>query len=383
MEVPLNDSLTSFRIVAVATGGVGQFGTGSTEIRSTQDIMLLSGLPPLVRQGDALPAQFTLRNTTDRAARRSRCAARSRGSPHRFAPQTVALAPGEARVDRVADRGPFDGGDAALHRRGERRGRAERSPDASAQHVLPAVPVRTLQATLLRWERPTCAVPRAAAAADALPDRGGIDVAASPRSAARLEPLRKWLRDYPYSCLEQKVSIAVGLGDDERWRTIGAALPSYVDGDGLLKFFPTMPTRAARCSPPTCWRSASRPAGRCRRRCRSEMVNGLRGFVDGSIRRDSAAALPPDLALRKLAAIEALARVGSAEPASARQHHHRAQPVADVGRARLVEHPAARAGDRGARRAPARGRADRARAPRTCRARRWASRPSAATRSTG
>lgn len=51
LEVPLNDSITSFRIVAVATGGEGLFGTGSTSIQSTQDLMILSGLPPVVREG--------------------------------------------------------------------------------------------------------------------------------------------------------------------------------------------------------------------------------------------------------------------------------------------------------------------------------------------
>ena len=49
-EVPLNDSLTSFRIVAVADGGADLFGTGQTVIRSTQELMLFSGLPPLVRE---------------------------------------------------------------------------------------------------------------------------------------------------------------------------------------------------------------------------------------------------------------------------------------------------------------------------------------------
>src|SRR4030067_3627601 len=49
VEIPLNDSLTSFRIVAVAQGDAGLFGTGSTAIQSTQDLMIFSGLPPLVR----------------------------------------------------------------------------------------------------------------------------------------------------------------------------------------------------------------------------------------------------------------------------------------------------------------------------------------------
>ncbi len=64
-EVPLNDSLTSFRIVAVADGGADLFGTGQTAIRSTQELMLFSGLPPLVREQDSYRATFTVRNAGD------------------------------------------------------------------------------------------------------------------------------------------------------------------------------------------------------------------------------------------------------------------------------------------------------------------------------
>ena len=66
VQVPLNDSLTSFRIVAVASAGAGLFGTGAVEVRSTQDLMLMSGLPQLVREGDRLRAGFTVRNALDR-----------------------------------------------------------------------------------------------------------------------------------------------------------------------------------------------------------------------------------------------------------------------------------------------------------------------------
>ncbi len=37
---------------------------GSTQIRATQDLQIISGLPPLVREDDQFRAQFTLRNTT-------------------------------------------------------------------------------------------------------------------------------------------------------------------------------------------------------------------------------------------------------------------------------------------------------------------------------
>ena len=67
VPVPLNDALTTFKIVAVADAGTGLFGTGQTSIRATQDLQIISGLPPLVREDDQFRAQLTLRNTTKAA----------------------------------------------------------------------------------------------------------------------------------------------------------------------------------------------------------------------------------------------------------------------------------------------------------------------------
>jgi uncharacterized protein YfaS (alpha-2-macroglobulin family) len=39
----------------------------STSIRATQDLQIISGLPPLVREDDQFRAQITLRNTTKQA----------------------------------------------------------------------------------------------------------------------------------------------------------------------------------------------------------------------------------------------------------------------------------------------------------------------------
>ena len=66
VTVPLNDSLTAFRIVAVASAGLNLFGTGSATINTSQDLMLFSGLPPVVREADRFDAGFTLH---DRHAR--------------------------------------------------------------------------------------------------------------------------------------------------------------------------------------------------------------------------------------------------------------------------------------------------------------------------
>lgn len=64
-HIPLNDLLTSFRIVAVATAGEDLFGTGEATIRTTQVLIVHAGLPEVVREGDRFDAVFT-------ATRRSR-----------------------------------------------------------------------------------------------------------------------------------------------------------------------------------------------------------------------------------------------------------------------------------------------------------------------
>ena len=311
--------------------------------------MLLSGLPPLVRQGDALPAQFTAAQHHRSRARGRRCARRVEGLTEPLAPQTVTLAAGEARVVEW----PIQVPPTAETLRYTIEASAPDGPTdrlAVTQRVLPAVPVRTLQATLLRWEpAPGWAERRRRARADppadALPDRGGIDVAAAASLGGTLEPLAKWLRDYPYSCLEQKVSVAVGLGDATRWQEVSAALPSYVDGDGLLKFFPTMQTGSEVLTAYVL--AISNAAGwTLPPSVQDKMVDGLRGFVDGSIRARLAAAPRPIWCCASSPPSRRWRASAAPSPIMLDSITHRAQPVADLGGARLVEHPAARAGDR-------------------------------------
>ena len=99
VDIPLNDSLTSFRIVAIASSGAELFGTGDASIRSTQDLMLLSGLPPVVRESDRYRATFTLRNASERRMAvqlTARIASGGKALPP-LEPRQAELAPGEAR----------------------------------------------------------------------------------------------------------------------------------------------------------------------------------------------------------------------------------------------------------------------------------------------
>lgn len=225
VEVPLNDSPTSFRIAVVATSGLQLFGTGATTIRTSQDLMILSGIAPLVREGDQIWSEFTLRNTTDRSMDIT-VTARVEGLATPLVPQTVRLASGEAKAvgwDVVVPPG-------VPHLRYEveatERGRAVdrlRVP----QQVVPAVPVRTFQATLSQWQQGMAQA--VARPADALPGQDGVAVLIRSSIADGLDSMRQWMGRYPYTCLEQQVSRAVALRDEDLWRDLVGALPAHLD----------------------------------------------------------------------------------------------------------------------------------------------------------
>ncbi len=312
VDIPLNDSLTAFRIVAVATAGSDRFGTGAATIRSTQDLGIVSALPSIVREGDQLRAECSVRNMTQRAMN-VQVRAGADGLGAELAEQTIELEAGAAktvgwditipanletlRYDIEAN----EAGGAGDHLR-------------VSQRVLPAVPVRTLQATIYRWEEGSPAnstpiePPR-----EALAGRGGLRVDAAASISGGLSGSTDWMRAYPYTCLEQRVSRAVALRDEGLWREVVAALPSYVDGDGLLKYFPRM-TEGSDVLTAYVLSIAQAAELTLPEEIRDKMEKGLRGFAAGSIgRRGNMAAA--DLVLRKLAAIAALARAGKAEPA--------------------------------------------------------------------
>jgi uncharacterized protein YfaS (alpha-2-macroglobulin family) len=308
VEIPLNDSITSFRIVAVATGGVGLFGSGSTSIQSTQDLMVLSGLPPLVREGDRFKAGFTLRNTTNRSMEVD-ASAKAEGISTPLIPQTVSLTPGEAK--EVGWEVTVSIGVETLKWEVEIREKGTNETDRIkvTQKVVTAVPVSTFQATLTQLEREYhLSVERPK---DAVPGKGGIRVNFRPKIADGLSGVIDYMKRYPYTCMEQMISVAVALRDENLWKRRMAALPTYLDGDGLVKYFPcclygnpVLTSYIIAIGHEAGWSIPDET--------RTKMETGLRNFIEGKIWRYSPLATA-DLSIKKLSAIEALSRHKKAE----------------------------------------------------------------------
>ncbi|MCX5827399.1 MAG: MG2 domain-containing protein [Deltaproteobacteria bacterium] len=312
VRIPLNDSLTGFRIVAVATAGTGLFGTGEADIQTTQDLMILSGLPPLVREGDRYRAIFTVRNASDHEMRiEGRLTVRGAKEAQEQEARQEMLPPGAARELAWWITVPHDVASGLEYEATvkEQGGGSGNDRLKVVQKVTPAVPVRTVQAVLTQVRTPA-SVP-IEKPADAEAGRGGISVQVKPVLAASLTGVRDYMDHYAYTCLEQKVSRAVALKNKALWQATMAQLPSYIDSDGLLKYFPVMRQGSDSL---TAYVLAVAAEGGCEipAYLRDRMTAGLRQFVEGRVIRYGALATA-DLAIRKLSALEAMSRYGQAD----------------------------------------------------------------------
>ena len=310
--------------MAVADAATGLFGTGQTTIKATQDLQIISGLPPLVREDDQFRAQITLRNTT-KAAMKVEVAPRA--TLLELKPQTVDIPAGEAREVAWMVTAPaqlaFTRQEAILWEieakdtiSGARDGLKAR------QRVIPAVPLTVQQATLIQIDgsfnldvNPPL---------DALPGRGGLKMSLQPKLGGSgdggMDGVRDWFAAYPFACLEQKTSKSVGLRDGNLWQSVVGQIPGYLDSDGLANYFPPRDGEAARGSDAltayllaaTHEAASINPAFALPDDVRAPMERGLIAVVEGKIQREFWSPRK-DLDVRKLAALESLSRYGKAQ----------------------------------------------------------------------
>ncbi|MES2512321.1 MAG: MG2 domain-containing protein [Pseudomonadota bacterium] len=320
VNVPLNDALTTFKIVAVADAGTGMFGTGQTSIKATQDLQIISGLPPLVREDDQFRAQITLRNTTKVAMK---VEVTPRATLLDLKPQTVDIPAGEAREVAWMVTAPtqlaFTRAEAILWEI-EAKDTVSGARDGlkARQRIIPAVPLTVQQATLVQVDgsfnldvNPP---------ADALPGRGGLKMSLQPKLAEGMDGVRDWFANYPFACLEQKTSKSVGLRDGKLWQSVISQIPNYLDSDGLASYFPPRDGEGSRGSDiltsyllaATHEASGINPAFALPDDVRAPMERGLIAFIEGRIQREFWSPRK-DLDVRKLAALEALSRYGKAQ----------------------------------------------------------------------
>ncbi len=308
ISVPLNDALTAFKLVAIATDGAQYFGTGDTVIRAAQDLSIFAGIPPLVRTSDRFGAMFTLRNGSAK-------------------PMTVTanvdLMPRVATGRPLTVTIPAGGAVPVVWNLTAREGLAAlrwhvvaKSADGRAvdqitvdQQVVPAVPVEVWAATLARIGAATMipVVPPTGAIAG----RGSVDIRLTDTLAPPLAGVRDYMTAYPYNCFEQRLSRIVVLGDVAGWTALAGEIPTYQAPDGLLRYWPSDSLTGSEALTAYVLALTSEAGLPIPDAARAKMIEGLKAVVDGRLRHEDYG----DVRLQRVAAFSALARAGAATPA--------------------------------------------------------------------
>ncbi|NLC35221.1 MAG: alpha-2-macroglobulin, partial [Alcaligenaceae bacterium] len=319
----MNDSLSRFRLVALADHGAGYFGGAEAQVVTRQDLQLVSGLPPVVREADHYRAEVTLRNGTQQEREVRVSAVRGgQGAQENLPERVLRLAPGASGSIAWEVRAPdlnWPDEKAVLEWRFEASDGSVSDHVLVSQRVEPRLPTTTAQATLLSLlTGETAQVPLAVPAlAQRGPDGaafGGVVVDAAASLAGSLEGVRDWWRAYPYTCLEQSASQAIALSDGERWRKVADRLATHMDDDGLLRYFPgTGPGSEVLTAYLVSVSDDARSLGLnlpLPPQALQRMLDGLQAVAEGRLKRQTRAAAGASLDSRRLMAMDALARHG-------------------------------------------------------------------------
>ncbi len=303
ISFPLNDSLTSFRVVAIANGGEKFFGTGETSFRSTQDLSILPGLPVLAREGDELKPSVTIRNSSTQ-----KMDIEVKGSVSGIGELT------NKSISLEKDQSTEIFWDIKIPK-GVEKLEYEFSAKSNSgafdkikisQKIVPSLKERVIQGTLfqldkeysLKIEKPE----------DADSEKGGIEINYSKSLLDNMNSIKEYMKKYPYTCYEQQLSKIIVLKDKKSFDELMKNTPSYLDESGFVKYFPNAyygsPSLTAYVL------SIIHEAGyKIPDSSREQMLSALNNFVEGKIFRESSLQTA-DLTIRKINSMESLARYG-------------------------------------------------------------------------
>jgi alpha-2-macroglobulin len=310
LPVQMADSLSSYRLVAIASSGANLFGTGETSVRTAQDLSVYSGIPPLVRSGDWFGATFTLRNGTDKPMT---VTANVKVSPSIAAgePLTVTIPAGGSAPVTWNLTAPENVG--ALNWQVEAKATGSKASDiiTVAQAVIPAVPVEIWGGTLTRIGENTN-IPLMAPAG-AITGLGYVDVKLSDTLAPPLAGVRDYMGRYPYDCFEQQTSGFVVMNDGAGWDKFAAEIPAYLDSAGLLRYWPISDMQGSEALTAYVLSITAEAGFVIPPEPKGKMIEAMKSVVSGKLKRDYPWA--SNDRLTRLDALAALARNGESTPA--------------------------------------------------------------------
>jgi len=303
VEVPLNDSLTRFRIVAVADAYGERFGTGEASIRTTRDLQLFSGLPAVIRNGDDYRAGVTLRNTTPRAITAD-VTAEFNGTVLPKREQKIAS--GDSALITWDVKAPADSKEAVWNFGATERGKDRGDALRIRQALLSPLPLRTVADTSAEIKGKLALTLKP----DSPTAKGDLIVSLARTYGADTSGIRAYFARYPFACLEQRMTRTMGTKDDALWDVIASSLPNYLSSSGLANYYPGDTNEGNPVLTAFVLAGAHEAKWVIPDESKARMLSGLERYVAGELKTQRAW-LPNDsyyLLSEKLIALEALSR---------------------------------------------------------------------------
>jgi uncharacterized protein YfaS (alpha-2-macroglobulin family) len=212
----LPDNLTTFRVMAVAQTQDSRFGREETHFKVTKPLLMQASLPRFARVGDEFAGGVVIHNQTEREAEVTiDCQAKGILFMDENSTRRISLSAGESqevlygfRVDRP--------GTAEF----EFKARMDEETDGLEISIPLKLP-RPTETVALHGESEKTAEEKIRIPEDVYPEESRIDFSASASALSGLKGSVDFLTEYPYLCLEQRLS---------------SILPYIVAGDVLSDF---------------------------------------------------------------------------------------------------------------------------------------------------
>ena len=231
-QVP--DSLTGWRILAMAVTPEDRMGLGEKVFRVNQPTEIRPVLPNQVLEGDSFEAGFSVMNRTD-AARSVDVQIQVRGAveqvgdaPTPTLTSQVTLEPFKRAIVRIPLKAGAAGQIVLTARAGDEK-------DRDAIEV--SVPVRERQSLEVAAAYGTTvageAVEKIAFPENMRSDAGKVSITASPSVMGNIEGAFRYMRDYPYICWEQRITRAVMAAFFQKLKGYVGSDFSWSDSDGI------------------------------------------------------------------------------------------------------------------------------------------------------
>jgi hypothetical protein len=206
-EVTLPDSLTTYRIMAVAGDTSSRFGSANTEIRVSKPITMLAAFPRFLTRGDRALFGAVVNNTLP-ASGTATVTIRSLDPALLEFPngrQSLTIDGGsnaEVRFDAIA--------------RGIGRARVQMTVRLGGnsdafEMALPVIAPARLETTAAFGDTTARSTERLLLPAGIVPTMGGLNVELASSALVGLGEGARYLADYPFQCAEQKASAALAL----------------------------------------------------------------------------------------------------------------------------------------------------------------------------